>query len=276
MPIQTLSYATNQESQIAKCQLRTSLIRERPAVFNGRSTANVGKASQEKGGSLVAVGTPVARRPPHRPVRAALPHTVLASGSDAEACQGIRMAYTGEWEPPVRETFHPIPDQPVFMASPFQGFPPQPADLLAEGRHRGTVHGHSIVADVPSYDGPQVSPLLRNGIVHASLQFLIHFFKLRLPPRAHRFPKDRKLPLPGQPADMREPQEVECLRFSFFAAAPVFPRKPAKLQNPCLVWMEFQPAKKDNGVRSFRPVAQSISTLSVHVHLEMSPIPSVV
>jgi hypothetical protein len=45
-----------------------------------------------------------------RPVRAALPHTVLASGSDAEAHQRIRVAYTGEWEPPVHETFHPFPE----------------------------------------------------------------------------------------------------------------------------------------------------------------------
>ncbi len=55
---------------------------------------------------------------------------VLASGSDVEAHERIRMADTGQWEPPVHETFHPIPGQPVFVAPPFEGFPPQPADLI--------------------------------------------------------------------------------------------------------------------------------------------------
>jgi len=37
------------------------------------------------GGRWVAVGTPVAQRPPHRSVRAVLPHTALASGDNAKA-----------------------------------------------------------------------------------------------------------------------------------------------------------------------------------------------
>jgi hypothetical protein len=188
----------------------------------------------------VAVGTPVAQRPPHRPVRAALPHTVLASGNNADTDGRIRMADTGEWEPPVRETFHPVPDQPVFMASPFQGFPAQPADLLAEPRYGGCIHRYSIIADVPSYDGPQVNPLLRNRIVHAMLQFLVDFSELRLPPRAHRLAKDDKFPFPGSSTDVGKPQEVECLRLPFSATAQVFSRKPAKFQQTCLVRMERQ------------------------------------
>src|SRR6266704_2900536 len=47
-------------------------------------------------GSLtVAVGRPVTRHPPHRSRRAALPHRALASGRDAQALRGIRMADMG-------------------------------------------------------------------------------------------------------------------------------------------------------------------------------------
>ncbi len=37
----------------------------------------------------IAVGTPVTRRPPHRPERAPLTHSVPALGVEAEACVGI-------------------------------------------------------------------------------------------------------------------------------------------------------------------------------------------
>jgi hypothetical protein len=66
------------------------------------------------------------------------------------------------------------------------------------------------------------------------------FPKLRLPPPAHRLAEDRKYSLPGLATNMGKSQEVECLRFSFSAPVSVFPRKPAKLQNPSLVRMQFQ------------------------------------
>jgi hypothetical protein len=54
----------------------------------------------------VAVGTPVARRPPHRSVREELPHTALTSGSDDQRPRG----YTA-LRFPVRPTirFHAFP-----------------------------------------------------------------------------------------------------------------------------------------------------------------------
>jgi hypothetical protein len=46
---------------------------------------------------LVAVGTPVTRCPPHRSVRAALPHTAPASGHDAKAGYGEGMLRYLPW-----------------------------------------------------------------------------------------------------------------------------------------------------------------------------------
>ena len=48
-------------------------------------------------GGLVAVGTPVTRCPPHRSVRAALPHTAPASGHDAKAGYGEGMLRYLPW-----------------------------------------------------------------------------------------------------------------------------------------------------------------------------------
>ena len=47
------------------------------------------------GRSWIAVGTPVARRPPHRSERAQLTHSALASGSEAEAVTGMRVRDAG-------------------------------------------------------------------------------------------------------------------------------------------------------------------------------------
>ena len=54
---------------------------------------------------LVAVGTLVTQRPPHRSVHAALPHTALASGDNAEAHQRIKMHFPY----PLKRTVHAFP-----------------------------------------------------------------------------------------------------------------------------------------------------------------------
>ena len=69
---------------------------------------------------MIAVGTPVTRRPPHRPVRAVFPHTVLASGNDADTDQRIRMTDTDSGKPPVNEAFQPIPSHSVLLAAPLK------------------------------------------------------------------------------------------------------------------------------------------------------------
>jgi hypothetical protein len=102
----------------------------------------------------VAVGTLVAQRPPHRSVREELPHTALALGNNAKADQRIRMTNTDKREPPVHETFHPIPNQAMFVAPASQYLKPQSTDLLPESRQRGAVHRDTIVANVPSHDRP--------------------------------------------------------------------------------------------------------------------------
>jgi hypothetical protein len=58
--------------------------------------------------------------PGHTPVRAAFPHTVLASGNDAKTDKRIRTADTGKGKPPVNKAFHPVPGHTVLLASPLE------------------------------------------------------------------------------------------------------------------------------------------------------------
>jgi len=58
---------------------------------------------------LVAVGTAVVCRPPHRSVRAELPHTALATGSDAKALRQVRVKHPNRWHKVSRQLIESSP-----------------------------------------------------------------------------------------------------------------------------------------------------------------------
>src|SRR5512147_2462891 len=66
----------------------------------------------------VAVGTVIARRPPHRSRRAELPHRAPTSGHDAEPHVGKGMPEACRWQPKVGQSFHALPCQPADLAPP--------------------------------------------------------------------------------------------------------------------------------------------------------------
>ncbi len=68
-------------------------------------------------GDPVAVGTPVARCPPHRSQRAALPHWALTSGSTVEALFRPGMGDVGRGKPPSDQPTQPLPEQPPVLAA---------------------------------------------------------------------------------------------------------------------------------------------------------------
>jgi hypothetical protein len=68
----------------------------------------------------VAVGTAVTRRPPHRSVRAELPHTALAVGSGFEALRGIRVEAMWHRQELPREPVHARPWHPVALTATAQ------------------------------------------------------------------------------------------------------------------------------------------------------------
>ena len=67
------------------------LVQESPAGLTAEQLQQVLKLKNVKPHLTVAVGTPVARRPPRRSQRAELPHWAPTSGGDAQALFGIGM-----------------------------------------------------------------------------------------------------------------------------------------------------------------------------------------
>src|SRR5206468_1885531 len=171
--------------------------------------------------SPVGVEMTIARNPLHRSGRAALPHPAPALGDNAEADEGIGMADTCGWKPPVDVSPHPFPRQMMRLAAAREGPPPAPADGRAESANAAPVHGNPVVPHVAPNDRAQISAHRRDGLVPTPPKVDLHGLQLRLPPRAHRLPQHRELPLPRLPATVREAENVEAL------GSPVAPASPA-------------------------------------------------
>jgi hypothetical protein len=94
-----------------------------------------------------------------------------------------------------------------------------------------------VVVEVTLYNrlGPLAS--LSDRVVHALTELLLNF--IQLPPQelADRMALHGKSPVPVFPADVREPQKIECLRPSFSSLFPVLFGKSAELNPARLVWV---------------------------------------
>jgi hypothetical protein len=87
-----------------------------PALWNAAVSL-----ARTHGVCTVPVGTPVARRPPHRSQRALLTHWAPASDSSVKALFGPRMPDLGRREPASDQTPHACPVRPVTLTAPLQG-----------------------------------------------------------------------------------------------------------------------------------------------------------
>jgi len=167
----------------------------------------------------------VAHDPLHGSQRAGLPHWALASGDDAHAAQGIRMAYVGRRQPQLDEPAHPLPGDEARLAASRQRTLPEPAHPVPEYGQRSAIHGHSLVSDVPADDRTQPLPHRGNRVVPAMPKLGFHLAQLRLQPFTHRLPKHRVPPVPLLAADVRKAEEVEGLGLGRVSLD--FPTRPA-------------------------------------------------
>src|SRR5712691_10341682 len=157
----------------------------------------------------VAVGTTVARRPPHRTGRADLPHPAPTLGDDAKPHERVRMTDAYGRNPSGDVAFHPMPrHMPLTAAS--EHTPPQATDRPGEREERRIVHGHAVVVHVPGDHRAHIRTEFREGLVHATPKFELDRLQLRLEPGTHRPPQHREAALPGRRTAVREPQEVKA------------------------------------------------------------------
>jgi hypothetical protein len=76
--------------------------------------------------------------------------------------------------------------------------------------------------------------------MQASPEFLFDLLELGPHPLLHRLAEHDELPLAGQPATVREAQEVERLRLAFAPFGLLLVREASEPQQPGLVGVQFQ------------------------------------
>ena len=81
---------------------------------------------------FVAVGTAIARRPPHRSQRAALPHWAPTSGHDAKPHIREWMSQARGRQPAIDQALHSPPWHPAILAPPPKHAMPVPYDMIVE------------------------------------------------------------------------------------------------------------------------------------------------
>jgi hypothetical protein len=87
-----------------------------------------------------------------------------------------------------------------------------PDHLGSEGLHRVGVAGHGEVGEVTLQHASHPLALVRDGLIPASLEFVVDLSKLRPHPLRDRGTPQPEPPLPCLPAEVRESKEIERLR----------------------------------------------------------------
>src|SRR5206468_3339098 len=122
---------------------RSCIVRScpRPSIFGRRF-----RSRKRRG--MVAVGTPVARRPPHRSVQALLTHTAPTSGAWRRSGRPGKGAGPGSRDPEISERTEACPVDARSLTAPPQCVQPVTETLPAELVHARRVAGDSVVVEV--------------------------------------------------------------------------------------------------------------------------------
>jgi hypothetical protein len=98
---------------------------------------------------MVAVGTAVAGRPPHRSRRALLTHRAPPTGSGVEAVTGQRV-YGSDWRKEAGDELNePLPTEACCLAAPLERCEPEPLHLVEETPQARVVTRDCEVVQMP-------------------------------------------------------------------------------------------------------------------------------
>jgi len=189
---------------------------------------------------MLAVGTPVARRPPRRSQRAGLPHWAPPLGASVEAGGRPGMCDLERGKPSVSQTLHPRPGQSCALTATPKRPAPEPHDLGAEGIQRPLVTRHAVIVGVPTQDAGRPATLLGNGPIAALEKIAPQGAQLRPRPLRVGDPLELETPPPVLPANVGEAQEPERLRLAESPLLTLLGGKPPEPDQPRLLGVQLQ------------------------------------
>src|SRR5215467_390433 len=127
---------------------------------------------------MVAVGTRITPRPPHRSRRALLTHRAPPSGSGVEAVKRQRVQHLDWRKEAIDDANEALPGEVGFLAAPPERLEPEPPHLVAEPPHARVIARDRVVVQMPLQHLLHPSLGLRDGVVHTLAQ--LHLDRLEL------------------------------------------------------------------------------------------------
>src|SRR5215467_3493245 len=171
--------------------------------------------------SIVAVGTTIADRPPHRSVQARLRIRLLPWMSGGEARIRIGMQNAGLRNPAVQERVETTPSHLSPLTATHQNGPPQPANATSEDAQLCRVTRNGVVLVIAQHSLPKPCTDLAGTVMLPALKLNLHGFKLRNHPLLCRNAPDDECSVGELPAEVGETQECKGLWFSLSTLLPV-------------------------------------------------------
>src|SRR6202035_5218510 len=101
---------------------------------------------------VIAVGTPVSRRPPHRPGRALISIRFLSRMSGGEACIRKGMERTRLRKPALSQSESACPGDPAFLAPATNSSPPERDHPVPKHSQTLEVSWYRVVVEVALHD----------------------------------------------------------------------------------------------------------------------------
>ena len=153
---------------------------------------------------MVAVGTRISPRPPHRSRRALLTHRAPPSGSGVEAVTRQRV-YSSDWRKEAGDELdEPLPAEACRLAAPLERCEPEPLHLVEEPPQARVVTRDCKVVQMPFQHLFHPSTGFRDGVVHHPAQLNLDRQQLGSHPFLDRFaPDDEGAPFAGSRAEVR-------------------------------------------------------------------------
>ena len=116
---------------------------------------------------MIAVGTVIADRPPHRSVRALLRIRLPPWMSGVEANCRIGMQNAWSWNPPLEDPNDPVP-RPSSLTASAKNEPPQSSQALSKDTQPIDVAGDRMVAVIAVHNLSQPGTDVGHRIVHSA------------------------------------------------------------------------------------------------------------
>ena len=142
--------------------------------------------------------------------------------------------------PPVVQDDKIIPGRSVSVAASPERLQPHSSDLSSQCNECLPVRSDGVIVEITIHDLPEPFPYIDHRLVHSNLKLGLDRCKCGSKALPNRVAPKHELSVAGLRTDVREPEEIKCLRFTLTSSPPSSLCISAEFDQPGLVRMQLQ------------------------------------